>query len=122
MLQSTIVGSGVLRVELSRAGMLQLAGAEIRGQPLSAELADAAGNLCGRARKLADPASSRYSDGHIWHVQIGGTLVGREWSGRPMGCGCGASPLEAALGARADLMRRAAEMEAQAERIGAMLS
>lgn len=113
--------SGVERVEFSRDGLSRLAGLEVRGQPMSAELVDAAGKLCGRARRAADPASSRFSDGYVWHVQIGGTLVEGEWSGRPMGCGCGSSPLAAALDARADLMRRACELERQAERVSEML-
>lgn len=113
--------TGVLRVRLSRAGLSELSAAEVRGHPLSAELLDAGGAVCGRARRLADPASSRFSDGFVWHVQIGGTLLGGEWAGRPMGCGCGTTALEAAMGARDDLIRRASEMARQAERIGGMI-
>lgn len=118
---SMAVSHDVPRVKMSRGGLFSLAGLAARGQPMSAELADYSGSLCGRARKVPDPASPAYSDGHSWHVQVGGHLLGGEWAGTPMGCGCGASPYEAAVAARDDLIRRGNELLRQAERISAMI-
>lgn len=110
----------VIRVRCSRDGMLELAGQAVYGCPCVAELLDGAGEVCGRASKISDPAA-RYGDGYQWSVQIGGVTVSREWAGRPMGCGSGGSPTEAALRAVDDLRARADALAAQAERAAAML-
>lgn len=115
------VADEVPRVELSAAGLSRLSGLAQYGRPMSAVLMDRAGSVCGRIRKISSPGSPIYSDGHEWHAQIGGSLLGSEWAGTPMGCGCGESPAEAVRAAREDLRLRAQDLLRQAARIAAMI-
>jgi hypothetical protein len=114
-------GMEIPRVELSRAGLARLSGLSDPGRPMSAELTDRRGELCGRARKMGDAASSIYSDGHTWHIQIGGVIARSDWASAPMGCGSGETPYDAACAALDDLRRRSEELARQAARVAEMI-
>ena len=110
----------VLRVRLDASGLAELASAAGYDGSISAVLLDAAGNVCGRARRSSDPGV-RFGPALSWHVQAGGCVESREWAGRPMGCGCGSTAWEAAAACVDDLRRRAAALSEQADRVAAMI-
>ena len=109
----------VLRVRLGRDGLRKLAVAGGYDQPVVAELLDAVGEVCGRAKRYADPCARRYGPGLCWHIQLGGVLASRIWSAAPMGCGSGDDPLSAAIAAVADLRSRAARCASTADSFAA---
>lgn len=79
----------VLRVRLCPQGLSELSAAGGVGLPVSAELLDADGEVCGRVERRADPCARLYGPGLAWHVQLGGVLASRVWAAQPMGCGAG---------------------------------
>ncbi len=91
----------VPRVRLGHDGLRDLAGFSVAGDPVAAELVDADGEVCGRARRDAG------RDPMPWHVQLGGVLSSRRWAAVPMGCGRGEDPQSAARAAIEDLRRQA---------------
>lgn len=91
----------VPRVRLGPDGLRDLAGHATAGDPVAAELVDADGEVCGRARRDAG------RDPMPWHVQLGGVLASRRWAAVPMGCGRGDDPQSAARAAIEDLRRQA---------------
>jgi hypothetical protein len=97
----------VLRVRLGREGLRDLASAGGYDQPVVAELIDAVGEVCGRAKRYSDPSASRYGPGLCWHIQLGGVLSSRTWAAVPMGCGSGDDPLSAYCAAIEDLRMQA---------------
>jgi hypothetical protein len=91
----------VPRVRLCHEGLRDLAACAVAGDPAAAELVDADGEVCGRARCDAG------RDPMPWHVQLGGVLSSRRWAAVPMGCGRGEDPQSAARAAIEDLRRQA---------------
>jgi hypothetical protein len=91
----------VPRVRLGPDGLRDLAGHATAGDPVAAELVDADGEVCGRARRDAG------RDPMPWPVQLGGVLSSRLWAAVPMGCGRGEDPQSAARAAIEDLRRQA---------------
>jgi len=95
----------VPRVRLGHDGLRDLAGFSVAGDPVAAELVDADGEVCGRARRDAG------RDPMPWHVQLGGVLSSRRWAGVPMGCGAGDTARDAVAAAISDLRRQAEARE-----------
>ena len=109
----------VLRVLLGRDGLRELAAAGGYDQPVVAELLDAAGEICGRARRYADPCARRYGPGLCWHIQLGGVLASRTWAAVPMGCGSGDEPESALSAAIVDLRQQAQRRIVAADKFAA---
>ena len=76
----------VPRVRLGHEGLRDLAACAVSGDPVAAELVDADGEVCGRARRDAG------REPMPWHVQLGGVLSSRRWAAVPMGGDRGSAP------------------------------